>query len=247
MVARTRDLSQQVYDRLREAILTSELLPGHKLSHQALTKRLGVSHTPLREALSQLSREGYVQHIQNRGYFVADSTRLEVEELLDIREALEFYVLKRLKRPLPGTGLRALHSTQSSYQRAVALGSALDRLRCDRKFHLTLAGFTGNRTLTDQLGQVFDRINLKRRINGLSPSRGRQALEEHKALMSALKGKDFGRARAALERHLKKNRENILERMQEGASSLRPVQLPTTRPAAGGSVRHRNAPRLRES
>ena len=247
MTAGTRDLSQQVYDRLREAILTSELLPGHKLSHQALTECLGVSHTPLREALSQLSREGYVQHIQNRGYFVADFTRREVEELLDIREALELYVLKRLKKSLPGAGMRALHSTQSNYRRAVARGSDGERLLCDRTFHLTLAGFTGNRTLTDQLGQVFDRINLKRRINGLSPSRGRQALEEHKALMSALKGKDFGRARAALERHLKKNRENILERMQEGTSSLRPVQLPPTRPAAGGSVRHRNAPRLQES
>ena len=54
MAAKNRDLSRQVYTRLREAILSSELLPGHKLSHQALAERLGVSHTPLREAFGKL-------------------------------------------------------------------------------------------------------------------------------------------------------------------------------------------------
>ncbi len=239
MSRKSQKLSQKVYSRLREALLTSELLPGHKLSHQDLTELLGVSHTPVREALSQLAREGYVRHIPNRGYFVADSTRQEVEELLEVREALEIHALKQIIKPVPKSLPNALRSTQSEYRQAVEQGSDLDRLLCDRKYHLTLAGFIGNRTLIVQLGQVFDRINLKRRISGLSPLRGRQAVEEHENLISALKENDLNRMRLALERHLKNNKKNILERIKKGVPSLRPIRLPRSRPIARDTTRNR--------
>lgn len=224
MPPRTGDLSQQVYTQLREAILSSELPPGFKLSHQALARRLGVSSTPLREALNHLSQEGYVQHVQNRGYFVSDFTRREVEDLLEIREALEVHALGRVLERWNEGVLRALRTRQDAYRKAVAKNSDSDRLRCDREFHLALAKVSGNRTLTEMLGQVFDRMNLKRRVQGLSPERGQPALAEHEALLAALEARDAVRARAALRRHLNKNKENFLRRMQERASSLRPVR-----------------------
>ena len=223
MAAKTRDLSRQVYTRLREAILSSELLPGHKLSHQALAERLGVSHTPLREAFGKLSQEGYVRHIQNRGYFVSDFSRKEVEDLLEIREALEIHALRRNVEGLEGAALRALRNCQAAYRRAVTRGSDTDRLHHDRAFHLALAGISGNGALIETLERVFDRINLKRRIDGLSPDRGVEALAEHQALLSALEVRDLGRARSALKRHLKKNKKNVLKPMREGPSALRPV------------------------
>ena len=223
MAAKTRDLSREVYARLREAILSSELLPGHKLSHQHLAKQLGVSHTPLREAFGKLSQEGYLRHVRNRGYFVSDFSRKEVEDLLEIREALEVHALRRNVEALDDTALRALRDCQDAYRRAVTRGTDTDRLRRDRAFHLTLAGISGNRALAETLERVFDRINLKRRIDGLSPDRGVEALAEHQALLAALETRDLGRARSALKRHLKKNKENILERMREGPSALHPV------------------------
>ena len=223
MAAKTRDLSRQVYTRLREAILSSELLPGHKLSHQALAERLGVSHTPLREAFGKLSQEGYVRHIQNRGYFVSDFSRKEVEDLLEIREALEIHALRRNVEGLEGAALRALRNCQAAYRRAVTRGSDTDRLHRDRAFHLALAGISGNGALIETLERVFDRINLKRRIDGLSPDRGIEALAEHQALLAALEVRDLGRARSALKRHLKKNKKNVLKPMREGPSALRPV------------------------
>jgi len=223
MAAKTRDLSREVYTRLREAILSSELLPGHKLSHQALAERLGVSHTPLREAFGKLSQEGYVRHVRNRGYFVSDFSRKEVEDLLEIREALEVHALRRNVEALDGAALRALRGCQAAYRRAVTRGSGADRLHRDRAFHLALAGISGNGALVVTLERVFDRINLKRRIDGLSPDRGGEALAEHQVLLAALETRDLGRARPALKRHLKKNKENVLERMPEGPSALRPV------------------------
>jgi len=223
MAAKNRDLSRQVYTRLREAILSSELLPGHKLSHQALAERLGVSHTPLREAFGKLSQEGYVRHVQNRGYFVSDFSRKEVEDLLEIREALEVHALRRNVEGLDGAALRALRNCQAAYRRAVTRGSDTDRLHHDRAFHLALAGISGNGALIETLERVFDRINLKRRIDGLSPDRGVEALAEHQALLAALEVRDLGRARSALKRHLRKNKKNVLEPMREGPSALRPV------------------------
>ena len=121
MAAKNRDLSRQVYTRLREAILSSELLPGHKLSHQALAERLGVSHTPLREACGKRSQEGYVRHVQNRGYFVSDFSRKEVEDLLEIREALEVHALRRNVEGLDGAALRALRNLNETMLTFAAL------------------------------------------------------------------------------------------------------------------------------
>jgi DNA-binding GntR family transcriptional regulator len=224
MAPRTKDLSQKVYTHLRQAIVSSELLPGYKLSHQALAQRLGVSHTPLREAFNKLSQEGYVQHIQNRGYFVSDFSRQEVDELLEIREGLEIHALRPAVDRLNENSLRTLRARQESYRKAVGQGSAPDRLRCDRAFHLTLAGFSENQTLTQMLGQVFDRTNLKRRIQGLSPQRGVDALAEHEAILSALEVRDFQKARSTLQRHLKNNKESVLNRMKEDTSSLRKIR-----------------------
>ncbi|MFQ5913015.1 MAG: GntR family transcriptional regulator [Nitrospinota bacterium] len=224
MGPKTGDLSRQVYTQIREAILASELLPGHKLSHHALAQRLGVSSTPLREALTKLSQEGYVQHVQNRGYFVSDFSQREVEELLDIREALEGQALRAVLEGLTEKKLRALGSWQDAYRRAVSNGSEPERLLCDRGFHLTLAELSGNRTLNEMLAQVFDRINLMRRVEGLSPERGQSALAEHDALLAALKAGEPARARVALRRHLKKNKENFLQRMRHRTSFLRPVR-----------------------
>ncbi len=224
MALGTRDLSQTVYHHLRRAILSSELLPGDKLSHQALAQRLGVSNTPLREAFNKLSQEGYVQHIQNRGYFVSDFTRREVAELLDVREALEIHVLRPAIERMNPNSLRALRAAQEAYRKTVAGGSDPDRLRCDREFHLTLAETSGNQTLTQMLGQVFDRINLKRHIRALFPERWEQAMAEHKTLLAALEARDLSRARTALQRHLKNNRESVLRRMREDTSSLRRIR-----------------------
>ena len=122
------------------------------------------------------------------------------------------------------TGSGALRAAQEAYRKAVADGSDPDRLRCDREFHLTLAETSGNQTLTQMLGQVFDRINLKRHIRALFPERGEKALAEHKTLLAALEARDLSRARAALQRHMKNNRESVLRRMREDTSSLRRIR-----------------------
>ena len=82
-------LAEIAYQKIKEAILKHEIVPGQRLSHEELVLRLKISQTPIREALSGLAQEGYVTRLTNRGYRVSEMTAEEVEELFGLRDALD--------------------------------------------------------------------------------------------------------------------------------------------------------------
>ena len=94
-VRRTENLSGQVYSQIKTLILCNEILPGQKLHHQELSERLGVSRTPVREALTRLAQEGYVSFLPNRGFTCKEIRLQEAEELYQLREALEAFAVEK--------------------------------------------------------------------------------------------------------------------------------------------------------
>src|SRR5918999_2179467 len=91
----TENLSARVYNEIKNLILCNEVMPGQKLNHQQLSERLGVSRTPVREALTRLVQEGYVAFLPNRGFTCKEIRLQEAEELYDLREALEAFAVER--------------------------------------------------------------------------------------------------------------------------------------------------------
>src|SRR5215470_20083861 len=112
---RTENLSGQVYNQIKTLILGNEILPGQKLHHQELSERLGVSRTPVREALTRLVQEGYVSFLPNRGFTCKEIRLQEAEELYEVREALEAFAVERALRNLTETGLNRLRAKVNSY------------------------------------------------------------------------------------------------------------------------------------
>jgi DNA-binding GntR family transcriptional regulator len=92
---RTENLSGQVYSQIKTLILCNEILPGQKLHHQELSERLGVSRTPVREALTRLVQEGYVSFLPNRGFTCKEIRLQEADELYQLREALEAFAVEK--------------------------------------------------------------------------------------------------------------------------------------------------------
>jgi len=92
---RTENLSAQVYSQIKNLILCNEILPGQKLHHQELSERLGVSRTPVREALTRLVQEGYVSLLPNRGFTCKEIRLQEANELYELREALEAFIVEK--------------------------------------------------------------------------------------------------------------------------------------------------------
>src|SRR4026208_1189084 len=89
------NLSARVYNQIKQLILCNEIMPGQKLHHQQLSERLGVSRTPVREALTRLVQEGYVSFLPNRGFTCKEIRLQEAEELYELRESLEAFAVEK--------------------------------------------------------------------------------------------------------------------------------------------------------
>ncbi len=196
-------LVQSAYQQIKDAILDNRLRPGTKLTHQALAEMLGVSRTPVRESLERLYQEGYVSRIANRGHYVAEINSADVRDLYETREALETFAVQLLfAKGKVETAAKRLAAINKDYRKTCEAKLTRERLQLDREFHLTLAGETGNDYLVKMLAGVFDRLILKRRIEGFQDLRGMDPYDEHVRLVSALGKKDEAAARAVLNSHI---------------------------------------------
>jgi DNA-binding GntR family transcriptional regulator len=180
-----------------------ELVPGEVYSAPALAGRFGVSATPVREAMQQLSCEGAVEVVPNRGFRVVRRTPRDLAELAEVRAMLEVPAVLRLARTVPPARWEELRPLAAA---ALAMAESGDRVayaEADRAFHHTLLSLTGNR----QLALVGEELH--RRAQG--PQAGRpahrtgdllSAAGEHTALLDALAAQDPAAVERILREHL---------------------------------------------
>jgi DNA-binding GntR family transcriptional regulator len=205
------NLSARVYNEIKNLILCNEIMPGQKLHHQRLSERLGVSRTPIREALTRLVQEGYVSFLPNRGFTCKEIRMQEAEELYELREALEAFAVEKAIATLSEKALRQLRDRVTAYGRDVQKRFTRDRLVYDQDVHLQIAQLTGNETLRNTLSHVFERIVLKRRTDGLyDPARGVAAHQEHLRLLEAMERRDAPAAVAILRNHIQAGKKNVM-------------------------------------
>src|ERR1051326_4392367 len=111
---RAENLSARVYAQIKNLILCNEVLPGKKLHHQELSERLGVSRTPVREALTRLVQEGYVSLLPNRGFTCKDISTQEPEEPYELRESLDPFTVEKALPSLAPAALGRLRAKITS-------------------------------------------------------------------------------------------------------------------------------------
>src|SRR5437773_3453908 len=212
----SENLSARVYNQIKNLILCNEVLPGQKLHHQELSERLGVSRTPVREALTRLVQEGYVSFLPNRGFTCKEIRLQEAEELYELREALEAFAVEKAIANLSDAALRALRAKINSYGRDVQNRFTRERLVYDQDVHLAIAELAGNETLKNMLSHVFERIVLKRRTDGLyDPARGITAHQEHLRLLEAMERRDANGAVSIVRGHIQAGQKNVMSDLKQ--------------------------------
>jgi DNA-binding GntR family transcriptional regulator len=222
------NLSARVYNQIKNLILCNEIMPGQKLHHQQLSERLGVSRTPIREALTRLVQEGYVSFLPNRGFTCKEIRMQEAEELYELREALEAFAVEKAIETLTDAALRQLRDKMNAYGRDVQNRFTRERLVYDQDVHLQIAQLTGNETLKNTLSHVFERIVLKRRTDGLyDPARGIAAHQEHLRLLEAMERRDAAQAVAILRSHVQAGKKNVMGDL-EHRQAIRGLRAVTT-------------------
>jgi DNA-binding GntR family transcriptional regulator len=214
-------LAEIAYQKIKQAILRHEIVPGERLSHEELVLRLKISQTPIREALSRLAQEGYVTRLTNRGYRVSEMTAEEVEELFGLRGALEAYCIDEAIRRVTPEGLVELEqSVQTSRKAIVANDPLVDRYIINKDFHVTLAEIAGNGAVRRVLNDACEKLLLKRRIEGVSHG-GFEVLRRHREILQAIKRKDAKKAQEVMRSHLQEIKSILLKQIKARTRAAR--------------------------
>lgn len=199
---RRHSVRGQVLEALRAALVGGELVPGEVYSAPALGVRLGVSATPVREAMMQLALEGAVEVVPNRGFRVVERSRRELAELAEVRALIEVPVMLRLARTVPAEHWAGLRPLAEATAAAAARGDLAVYGEADRAFHRALLGLAGN----EQLVAVADDLHRRSQWPLVSPPVTRRAdlladAAEHGALLDALEAGDLAVVESLVREH----------------------------------------------
>jgi DNA-binding GntR family transcriptional regulator len=220
-----KNLTDDAYQKIKGFILRSEIYPRQKIIIEDLAKQMGISRTPIREAMSRLVKDGYVKQIWNRGFFVNEVTVEEVEQLYGAREALEPYIAEEAARRITPAQVEELEVLLKEYGEYVDRRPRRERRLVDLDFHDKVAEIAGNFYLQRVLGEVFERIVLKQRVAGGQLDRGKDAWLQHRAIVAAIRdGKPNDARRQALY-HVRKSKQLAMLRLQEEADYLKSLKI----------------------
>ena len=209
-------VADQAYSIVKQRILLRQALPGTKLQEMDLAEELGVSRTPLREAIARLAKEGLVTVEPRRGAYVTLLTFEDVEEILEVREALECQAARAAARKASRDDIDGLR--QLLLQRREQIAGHPDAPEApDFDFHDAIVRLSRNSRLVEQMNQIHNQLSILRLGSSFVKGRPDLALDEHSVVIDAIASGDPDCAEASMRAHLQKARHNIL-----GSVILRP-------------------------
>ena len=201
-VLRADSLREQVTRALEAAIVAGELEPGVIYSAPGLAERFGVSATPVREAMLDLVKEGFVEPLRNRGFRVIEISDEDLDNIAQIRLLIEVPTISQIASLLTPARFEELGAAAKAIERAAASGDVLDYLDADRRFHVELVSAIGNARLTD----LVDRLRRQARLFGLKDLAKSGLLmasaREHRLLLDTLRVPDIQAAEKLMRAHI---------------------------------------------
>lgn len=204
-IGKTPSLKEQVYNVLRMRIISGELAPGMKLNEEDVSKELGISRAPLREALNMLDRDGFIHIIPRKGAVVTDISPDNIKMLWDIRAMLEPNAAVMAMKNIPGKKLEALEKELKAVQNNPE--DFVSYVESDIKVHALFADYLDNHYLRDILRNVKDHsLRMRWNVEHTASNASREAIlkstDEHIAIVQALQKKDEGEIYDIVLRHL---------------------------------------------
>ncbi|MEU6143567.1 GntR family transcriptional regulator [Streptomyces sp. NPDC047081] len=199
---RSPNYRERVVNVLRAALISGELRPGQVYSAPALAPRLGVSATPVREAMLELVKEGMVEIVPNKGFRVTAVSEQQLDEYTHIRSLIEIPTTVGLAATADPVDLEALRATAMECVTAAGKGDLIAYVEADLNFHLGLLALAGN----EHLVEVVRDLRRRSRLFGLTAlveaGRLEASAREHLELLDALLARDAEKTREVMTRHL---------------------------------------------
>jgi Transcriptional regulators len=234
-------LYQEVADRLRAMIRSRALATGDWIDEARLTVELGISRTPLREALKVLATEGLVRLEPRKGCFVNELSFRDLEDIFPLMAMLEGRCAYEAARKASDADLRALEPLHQALQKHARAGRVDDYYQTNYLIHEAVQRLADNRWLSDMVDNLRKVLSLSRHKSLSLPGRIHESCAEHMAILAALKARDPDGAEALTRRHLLRQ----LDALRELAAQDEPAATP--RPASSAVVQEKPHARPRHS
>ena len=207
---KTASLEEQVTATLESEILTGTLASGTALTEQSLSKRLGVSRTPIRAALHTLAEEGLINLIPNKGAVVVGVTREDLIDIYKIRMRLEGLASALAAERISREDLATLRESVELAEFYISRNDTEHLKELDTQFHAIIYRASGNRMLNKTLSELHRNITSYRKMSLAVPGRLERSVGEHREILKAIEAKDAERADSLTCAHVAAALENML-------------------------------------
>lgn len=207
-------LRDVVFNTLRQAILTGELKPGERLMEIHLANKLGVSRTPIREAIRKLELEGLVTMIPRRGAEVAQITEKSMNDVLEVRRAMDALCTELACERISVEEIQALEAASNHFAEAAKTQDIRKCAQADVDFHDIIVKATGNKRLVQLINNLSEQMYRYRFEYLKDVSRYDNLIEEHRIIYESISRHDKDAARAAAELHIDNQAKAIIDQIR---------------------------------
>lgn len=208
-------INQRAFDQLCDLILSGELTLGERLDERLLAAQMGISRTPLREALGRLANEGIVEYRAYQGNFVRTFTQRQIEDLYEVRKNLEGLAARSAANAMNADALASLEKLVDECRDSLADGEFGQFERADREFHNLIVSLSGNSILIDTLKRLDLHIQLARHLANGVPNVAANTVDERRLILDAFKRSDGEAAARYLERHIETVKRAVVLQLEE--------------------------------
>lgn len=209
--SKSSSLRNRVFEQLQNDILNGLYEPGESLIEMKLSDELGVSRTPVREALRQLELEGLVQSVPNKGVIVKGISAQDIQDIYTIRMLIEGLAARWAAEKITPQELNELKEAVELEEFYTVKKDNSHLLQFDTRFHEIIFKASKSRPLMHTLSTFHHYVQKARSISMMDPARAMEVLEEHKAILQAIIEKDAYKAERLTTEHVKNASSNLLK------------------------------------
>ena len=207
-------LRDVVFNTLRQEILTGKMKPGERLMEIHLANKLGVSRTPIREAIRKLELEGLVIMIPRKGAEVAQISWKSLKDVLEVRRALDVLAIELACERMTQEELESLYRACESFEEATKTKDTRKIAEADVAFHDIIVASTGNKRLIQLVNNLSEQMYRYRFEYIKDSSQHRMLIEEHKEMYRSIQNKDKIAAADVVKKHINNQEEAIIRQLQ---------------------------------
>ncbi len=216
-------LREICYNFIKDRILDQTYPSGSKIDIDEIAKALGVSTTPVREAISQLTSEGLIYNIPRRGFYVSEFSPEYLEDIFDVREQLEILAVERATEKASKEDIEELKRLIEKYKASFNKKPWNKCYELDRQFHEKIAEISKNKMLINILREIGDTIQAIRTLHCKTLRDLEITLKEHTDILSGISSKDPNRAKEAMKIHLEHVKRDLIKLI--GSADLQKTKL----------------------